>query len=128
MTNRPTSLRAVLATAILATGAAGIATAGTLVCDPMYPCVTGETPSAVYDLTARKPGQLAPTAAGLEAELIQNTLATRGPASPAAVYDLAVRTDEAPCQSYPCYPEAAASATPIAGDPAATLRKTDQPG
>jgi hypothetical protein len=94
----------------------------------MYPCVADGTPAAVYDLSARIQDASAPTAEGLDADLGRNTLAAHGPATPAAVYDPAVRTDQAPCQSYPCYPEAAASATPIAGTPAATLRETDRRG
>jgi hypothetical protein len=128
VTTRIATLRTALTSAILATGMAGIATAGTLVCDPMYPCVADGTPAAVYDLSARTRDATAPTAEGLEAELSRNTLAARSPASPAAVYDPAVRTDQAPCQSYPCYPEAAASATPIVGAPAAILRETDRRG
>jgi hypothetical protein len=88
VTQRFKTLRAVLATAVFATGAAGIATAGASGCDPMYPCYTDAS-------------------------------------TPAAVYDLATRTDHAPCESYPCYPEQAKAATPIAAEAAVTERTFD---
>ncbi|MCU0766874.1 MAG: hypothetical protein MUE39_05800 [Gammaproteobacteria bacterium] len=70
-------LSAVLATAVLASSAAAVATdAHSTACDPMYPCVADT-------------------------------------GTPAAVYDLAAQTDQGPCQSYPCYPDHAASANPV---------------
>ena len=73
-------LRAVLATVVLASSAAAIASdARSTACDPMYPCVADT-------------------------------------GTPAAVYDLAARTDEGPCQSYPCYPDHATPASPVTAD------------
>lgn len=132
MTHRLNILRAALATAVLATGVT--ATAGSTSCDPMYPCYAdGTTPATVYDLAARTQdrtaGRPAPTAEGLEADLFLAQAVARSPASPAAVYDPAVRIDHSPCQSYPCYPENAPSAdAPIAADATATARAADQRG
>lgn len=129
MTNRPNILRTLLATAVLATSAVATAS-GSASCDPMYPCYTDAgTPAAVYDLAAQSADRQAPTAEGLEAELVQVRPASHGAPSPAAVYDLAAQADQAPCQSYPCYPEhQAKSASPIAADAALTLRKVDERG
>lgn len=128
MTTRLSTLRAALTLAALATGTAGIAGAATAVCDPMYPCVADGTPAAVFDLSARIQDGTAPTAEGLEADVSRNALAARGRSSPPAVYDPAVRTDHAPCQSYPCYPENAPFATPVAADASATLHPVDRRG
>lgn len=120
MTTRINTLRAALATVILAGGAVGAATATSSVsCDPMYPCFTdGGTPAAVFD-----PSLHAPYAADTESAPIQDRLTQR---SPAAVYDLASRTDHAPCQSYPCYPESVMPTSPMAADAATDVHAADQ--
>ena len=49
--------------------------------------------------------------------------------TPAAVYDLAIRTGGAPCESYPCYPENVQPASsPMAADTDVTIRSADQHG
>ena len=125
MTHRPNILRTLLATAALATSAAATAM---ISCDPMYPCYADAgTPAAVYDLAARTVDPLAPTAEGLPAESTESRVSVRV-TSPAAVYDLGAQVELAPCQSYPCYPEQAKPAGPIAADADATLRKADERG
>jgi hypothetical protein len=116
-----------LATAVLTTGAAGVATGGTSGCDPMYPCYSDDTPAAVYDLSVRT-GDAAQdqtdasplpalSATGLGGEQFEDHPHYRDGGNPgAAVYDLAMRTDDAPCESYPCYVDEVppASATAVA--------------
>jgi hypothetical protein len=129
VTQRFKTLRAVLATAVFATGAAGIATAGASGCDPMYPCYTdASTPAAVYDLAARTgidSDQTSADTARTPALTGKGLGGRDGGTAGAAVYDLATRTDHAPCESYPCYPEQAKAATPIAAEAAVTERTFD---
>jgi hypothetical protein len=133
---RSNFLRAALTAALLATTATAGARSGA--CDPMYPCYTDAgTPAAVYDLTARAPTALADhasdaastpalTTKGLGGEQFEDHPHYRiGGNAHAAVYDLAVRTDDAPCESYPCYPETHKAATPIAAEAGATQRAVD---
>jgi hypothetical protein len=130
-------LRAALTTARLATSAT--AGAHSSACDPMHPCYTDSgTPAAVHDLTARTgfdPAQIAADVArtpqlaakGLGGEPFAEHPSYRdGGNPPAAVYDLAIRTDHAPCESYLCYLENARPAAPIAADADITRRKADQ--
>lgn len=136
MNQRINLLRAALTAGLLATTATAGANAGA--CDPMYPCYTDAgTPAAVYDLSARTgidPDQTfadpartpALTAKGLGGERFEDhPLYRDGGNVRAAVYDLAVRTDNAPCDSYPCYPENAKAATPIAAETAVSQRTVD---
>ena len=145
MSSRSTTLRAALATAILASTAAGVATAaGSLACDPMYPCVAdATTPPAVYDVSFRRAetaddlvlvdldhatGAPRLAANGLGGKRFEARSASGDGASPAAVYDLEARTDHGPCASYPCYPEQAEAVRPIAADATVALRGVDQRG
>ena len=137
MNQRSSLLRAALTTALLATTATAGANSGA--CDPMYPCFADAgTPAAVYDLTARAATALddqtveagstpALTAEGLGGERFEDHRLYRdGGNVRAAVYDLAVRTDNAPCESYPCYPENARPAAPMAADADIARRNADQ--
>ena len=136
MTQQSNLLRAALTAAVLATTAT--AGANPSARDPMYPCFADAgTPAAVYDLTARSgsdPDQTAAdvgrppalTAKGLGGEQFEDYPYYRdGGNGRAAVYDLAVRTDNAPCESYPCYLENAGPATPIAADAGVTHRAVE---
>ena len=115
MTQQSNLLRAALTAAVLATTAT--AGANPSARDPMYPCFADAgTPAAVYDLTAK----------GLGGEQFEDYPYYRdGGNAHAAVYDLAVRTDNAPCESYPCYLENAGPATPIAADAGVTHRAVE---
>ena len=137
MNQRSNLLRAALTAALLATTAT--TGANTSACDPMYPCFADAgTPAAVYDLTARATPALddqtvdtgstrALTAAGLGGERFEDHPHYRdGGNTRAAVYDLAIRTDNAPCESYPCYLENARPMAPIAADADITRRNADQ--
>ena len=102
-----------------------------------YPRKPRGCPAAVYDLTARSgsdPDQTvadvgrtpALTAKGLGGEQFEDYPYYRdGGNARAAVYDLAVRTDNAPCESYPCYLENAGPATPIAAEAGVTHRAVE---
>ena len=90
MSRQTPFLRAVLATAVLASNAAAVAAdARAPACDPMYPCIADT-------------------------------------GTPAAIYDLAARTDQGPCQSYPCYPDHAVPASPFTANATPPARPAGQ--
>jgi hypothetical protein len=136
VTQQSNLLRAALTTALLATTLT--AGANPSACDPMYPCFADAgTPAAVYDLAARAPTALADhvsdaastpalSAKGLGGEpFVDHPYYRDGGTAHAAVYDLAIRTDNAPCESYPCYPENTKAATPIAAEAGVIQRAVD---
>lgn len=138
MTNRFNVLRAVLATAVLTTSAASLATTSTSGFDPMYPRYTDGTPPAVYDLAVRTDHAAQPqtdagptpalNAMGLGGEQFEDHAHYRdGGDSRAAVYDLAVRTDNAPCESYPCYVDDVQPASSTAVADEVTGRRAEPP-
>ena len=133
-----------LATALLGTGVATAAGTNASSCDPMYPCYADlGTPAAVYDLTARTEGAscdsfpcyvddapqaITPplTAKGLGGEHFEDHPEYRDEVHQAAVYDLAARTDDAPCESYPCYVDDSKAVSPIAADATIAVHETDR--
>ena len=134
----------ILATALLATGIVAAAGTDSSSCDPMYPCFADQgTAAAVYDLAARADGQSCDsypcylddaklattpplTAKGLGGEHFEDHPEYRDEVQPAAVHDLAARTDTAPCDSYPCYVDDGKAVSPIAADVKAAAQVADQ--
>jgi hypothetical protein len=89
----------------------------------------------VYDLTARTDtastasideATPALTAKGLGGEQFEDHPDYRDGATQAAVYDLTLRTDASPCESYPCYLDDAKPAAPMAADAKAADEPTDR--